>query len=261
MLPFFEYFEVGHVVSLDRVHHKLKMCVVAAVRAMRALRSIAFVRSLQIIVSALLKTLYSIGNLLLLLFLIMYVFAIIGFYFLGQSDGDPKHWGTIPDALFTLWTYVTVIESSFLLSKSPNAPINGCDTDPSRCCIRLMDGLNFKMNLTQKAWRFQDCLLSSSSSLETLFLPISSLVLSSRYAEEAMHNLHLQYILLYLLQNLEEAQTEEQNYQFKKRHSMLLKKKKFLLQKQERDIHQLLADRTTQSSAAVGRLNHLQRQP
>lgn len=75
---------------------------------MRALRSISFIRSLQIIVSALLKTLYSIVNLLLLLFLIMYVFAIIGYYFLGQSDGDPAHWGTIPDALFTLWTYVTV---------------------------------------------------------------------------------------------------------------------------------------------------------
>ena len=58
---------------------------------MRALRSIGFIRSLQVIVSALLKTMKSIANVVMLLLLTMYIFAIVGFYFL--ADYDDKSWG------------------------------------------------------------------------------------------------------------------------------------------------------------------------
>lgn len=73
---------------------------IVALRSVRLLRSISFIRSLQIIVVALFKTIYSIGNVLILLFLTMYVFAIAGFYLFGQDVPDATNdWIDIPTSL------------------------------------------------------------------------------------------------------------------------------------------------------------------
>ena len=115
--------------------------VFRALRALRALRSISFVRPLQVgsslrcyvcvscfvyarqlcveiishfslqmhlqvIVNALMKTFQSIVNLLTLLLLVVYVFAIVGYYFLGTVDAD--RWGTLQLSMYSLWCFTTV---------------------------------------------------------------------------------------------------------------------------------------------------------
>lgn len=82
-----------------------------ALRALRALRSISFIRALRVLVNALIKTLWSIINLLAVLLLIMYVFAIMGFYFFGPGESETHasadQWGSIDTTMFILFDYVT----------------------------------------------------------------------------------------------------------------------------------------------------------
>ena len=79
-------------------------------RAVRILRSVSFIRGLQVLVTALLATfLNAIIPLLFFLFIIMFIFSIIGYYWFGfDQTGDLENWGTIGRALLSLFTYVTV---------------------------------------------------------------------------------------------------------------------------------------------------------
>lgn len=44
-----------------------------------------------------------------LMFLLMFIFAIIGYYYFGDPNtGDPENWGDLGCALFTLFSLVTV---------------------------------------------------------------------------------------------------------------------------------------------------------
>lgn len=79
--------------------------VLRTFRALRALRAISFFRSLQIIVSSLVRTLKSIINLVVLLFLGLYILAVVGYYFFAGDD--PDQWGNISTCLLTLHIYVT----------------------------------------------------------------------------------------------------------------------------------------------------------
>ncbi|KNC47916.1 cation channel sperm-associated protein 3 [Thecamonas trahens ATCC 50062] len=83
--------------------------VIRALRSLRALRSISFVRSLQILVQAFYKTLGDIVYLLGLLFLVIFVYAIIGYYLFGYEEyHDRERWGTLGDGIISLFTFVTV---------------------------------------------------------------------------------------------------------------------------------------------------------
>ena len=84
--------------------------VIRALRALRALRIISFFRSLQVLITALVKTLTSnVLDLLSLLGLCMFLFAILGFYFFGEEgSGDPVYWGNLGIAFMTLFSHVTV---------------------------------------------------------------------------------------------------------------------------------------------------------
>jgi cation channel sperm-associated protein 3 len=87
--------------------------VLRAMRALRALRSISMIRALRVLVDALVKTFASVLNLLSVLLLITYVFAIMGFYFFGKDAGNnAEHtgiddWATLPRAMYSLFSYVT----------------------------------------------------------------------------------------------------------------------------------------------------------
>nr|XP_005995952.1 PREDICTED: cation channel sperm-associated protein 3 [Latimeria chalumnae] len=59
--------------------------------------------------TALVKTIKSVMYVLTLLFLLMYIFAIMGYYYFGDPDtGAPMHWGNLGSAFFTLFSLVTV---------------------------------------------------------------------------------------------------------------------------------------------------------
>ena len=82
---------------------------VVVLRLLRLLRVLKLVRALpqlQVIVSALVKGLSSIGYIAILLFLIYYVFAILGMV-LFQAN-DPWHFGTLHITMFTLFRCSTL---------------------------------------------------------------------------------------------------------------------------------------------------------
>ena len=79
---------------------------IRALRALRVLRTISFLNTLQVIVTTLLSSIPAMGNVLLLLLLIMYIFAIIGRTLYG--DIYPSRFGTIFRAFFTLFQLITL---------------------------------------------------------------------------------------------------------------------------------------------------------
>eukprot|EP00698_Gefionella_okellyi_P001866 TRINITY_DN1170_c0_g1_i2.p1 TRINITY_DN1170_c0_g1~~TRINITY_DN1170_c0_g1_i2.p1 ORF type:complete len:461 (+),score=83.41 TRINITY_DN1170_c0_g1_i2:1444-2826(+) len=79
---------------------------VRALRALRALRAITFLKKLQIIVSALLRSLPAMGSTMLLLFLTIYVFAIVG-KTLYQTILVSQY-GSLGHAIFTLFALITI---------------------------------------------------------------------------------------------------------------------------------------------------------
>ncbi|XP_042165192.1 cation channel sperm-associated protein 3 isoform X2 [Oncorhynchus tshawytscha] len=85
------------------------MRIVRAFRSLRVLKTVSFIRGLQALVVALFKTMKSVVYVLGLMFLLMFIFAIIGYYYFGDPNtGDPENWGDLGCALFTLFSLVTV---------------------------------------------------------------------------------------------------------------------------------------------------------
>ncbi|XP_059846407.1 cation channel sperm-associated protein 3-like isoform X2 [Hypanus sabinus] len=79
------------------------------VRPLRILRAISLIRGLQVLVSALVKTIKNAIFVLFLLFLLMTAFALIAYNFYGDSKtGDFKNWGSLKAAYFTLFSLVTL---------------------------------------------------------------------------------------------------------------------------------------------------------
>lgn len=86
--------------------------VLRALRGLRAFRSISFVRSLQIIINALVTTIKrNVVDLVLLLLLFMYIFGVTGKQLFGTSEATPDSkelWGTLGSSFRVLFVYVTV---------------------------------------------------------------------------------------------------------------------------------------------------------
>lgn len=65
---------------------------------------------LQTLVSAVRQTVYTVASVVALLFVLMYIFAILGFCLFGDPDGgDPNNWGNLAVAFFTLFSLATVL--------------------------------------------------------------------------------------------------------------------------------------------------------
>jgi cation channel sperm-associated protein 1 len=79
---------------------------VRAMRSLRVLRTISFLKNLQVIVATLLNSIPAMGSIILLLFLVLYVFAIMGVYMF--KDILPTKFGTIFEAVFTLFQLITL---------------------------------------------------------------------------------------------------------------------------------------------------------
>ncbi len=75
-------------------------------RALRLLRLVSTLPKLQLLVSALLKSLSAMGYVGLLLALLFYIYAVAGIHLLGGAD--PQNFGTFPAALLSLFRIVTL---------------------------------------------------------------------------------------------------------------------------------------------------------
>jgi len=80
--------------------------VARLVRILRVLRLISAVPQLRLIVATLVRSIPSMGHVILLMSIIFYIYAITGFHLFGAVD--PEHWGTLGAALLTLFQMVTL---------------------------------------------------------------------------------------------------------------------------------------------------------
>ncbi len=75
-------------------------------RLMRVLRLISTIPKLRLIVDTLLRSIPGLGHVMLLMSIIFYVYAIVGYHLFHQHD--PEHWGNLPLAMLTLFRVVTL---------------------------------------------------------------------------------------------------------------------------------------------------------
>lgn len=80
--------------------------VVRLVRVLRVVRVMTVLPELRLIIATLLRTLPSMGHIVVLLGLFLYIYAVMGFYLFSQID--PVHWGNLGASLLTLFGIMTL---------------------------------------------------------------------------------------------------------------------------------------------------------
>ena len=75
-------------------------------RLLRVLRLISTIQDLRLIVSALVKSIPNVGHILMLMSIIVYIYAIIGFQLFHEHD--PERWGNIGLSILTLFEIITL---------------------------------------------------------------------------------------------------------------------------------------------------------
>lgn len=80
--------------------------VLRMARILRVFRVISIFPKLQLLVNALLKSIPSMGYVVVLLFLVFYIYAVIGSFLFGKSD--PVHFGSLHTSMVTLFKVLTL---------------------------------------------------------------------------------------------------------------------------------------------------------
>jgi voltage-gated sodium channel len=80
--------------------------VARLVRVLRVLRLVSAVPQLRLIVATLVRSIPSMGHVILLMSIIFYIYAVTGFHLFHEHDAE--HWGTLGTALLTLFQMVTL---------------------------------------------------------------------------------------------------------------------------------------------------------
>jgi voltage-gated sodium channel len=80
--------------------------VARLVRVLRVLRLISTVPQLRLVVATLVRSIPSMGHVILLMSIIFYIYAVTGFHLFHGHDEE--HWGTLGAALLTLFQMVTL---------------------------------------------------------------------------------------------------------------------------------------------------------
>jgi voltage-gated sodium channel len=75
-------------------------------RLLRVTRLVSVFPELRLIVSTMLRSIPSMGHVILMLALLLYVYGVLGFHLFGEAD--PEHWGSLPAALLTLFQMLTL---------------------------------------------------------------------------------------------------------------------------------------------------------
>jgi len=75
-------------------------------RLLRVTRLVSMFPELRLIIGTMLRSIPSMGHVIMLLSLMLYVYGILGFYLFRDEDGE--HWGTLGAALLTLFQMLTL---------------------------------------------------------------------------------------------------------------------------------------------------------
>ncbi|XP_011360644.1 cation channel sperm-associated protein 3 [Pteropus medius] len=83
--------------------------IVDGLQSLRILKLITYSRGIRTLITAVGQTAYTVASVLILFFVLMYIFAILGFCLFGAPDrGDVNNWGNLAMAFFTLFSLATV---------------------------------------------------------------------------------------------------------------------------------------------------------
>ncbi|XP_007941994.1 cation channel sperm-associated protein 3 [Orycteropus afer afer] len=103
------------IISIPYALQKIKgkhypyLNIANGLQSLRILKLITYSRGIRTLITAMGQTAYTVASVLILLFLLMYVFAILGFCLFGAPEmGDLKNWGNLAVAFFTLFSLATV---------------------------------------------------------------------------------------------------------------------------------------------------------
>jgi voltage-gated sodium channel len=80
--------------------------VARLIRVLRVLRLVSAMPQLRLIVATLVRSIPSMGHVLMLLAIIFYIYAVTGFHLFHEHDAE--HWGSLGAALLTLFQIVTL---------------------------------------------------------------------------------------------------------------------------------------------------------
>ena len=75
-------------------------------RLLRALRLISTIKELRLIVAALVRSIPSVGHVIMLMSIIIYIYAIIGYQLFHEHD--PENWGSLGLCVLTLFNIITL---------------------------------------------------------------------------------------------------------------------------------------------------------
>ena len=75
-------------------------------RLLRVVRLITTIRDLRLIVAALVRSIPSVGHVMMLMGIIMYIYSIMGYHLF--SEHDPENWRTIGVSILTLFEIITL---------------------------------------------------------------------------------------------------------------------------------------------------------
>ena len=75
-------------------------------RLLRIVRLVTTVRELRVIVSGLVRAIPSVGHVMVLMGIVVYIYAIMGYHLFSQHD--PEHWGSLALAVLTLFEIITL---------------------------------------------------------------------------------------------------------------------------------------------------------
>ena len=75
-------------------------------RLLRVTRLVSAFPELRLIIGTMVRSIPSMGHVIVLLALLLYVYAVLGFHFFRETD--PAHWGSLATALLTLFQMLTL---------------------------------------------------------------------------------------------------------------------------------------------------------
>ncbi|XP_049729644.1 cation channel sperm-associated protein 3 isoform X2 [Elephas maximus indicus] len=103
------------IISIPYALRKIKgkhypyLNIANGMQSLRILKLITYSRGIRTLIIAMGQTAYTVASVLILFFLLMYIFAILGFCLFGAPEmGDQNNWGNLAVAFFTLFSLATV---------------------------------------------------------------------------------------------------------------------------------------------------------
>ncbi|XP_077624786.1 cation channel sperm-associated protein 3 isoform X1 [Crocuta crocuta] len=103
------------IIFIPYALHKFKgkhyphLNIADGIQSLRILKLITYSRGIRTLITAVGQTAYTVASVIILLFVLMFIFAILGFCLFGVSDkGDLNNWGNLAVAFFTLFSLATV---------------------------------------------------------------------------------------------------------------------------------------------------------